>query len=114
MVPIVRHGDIELYKRKLAQRAVEKQAQRSTNSLATIKKFCLRQRTTPPDTQDNGGHFVNYIKRLALDGGPERARFTLDLVSCLLNIDYYWFAIDLHDGGLRWRGRSSGLRRSQR
>ena len=27
MVPIVRHGDIELYKRKLAQRAVEKQAQ---------------------------------------------------------------------------------------
>lgn len=36
------------------------------------------------------------------------------LVSCLLNIDYYWFAIDLHDGGLRWRGRSSGLRRNQR
>jgi len=38
----------------------------------------------------------------------------VQLVSCLLNIDYYWFAIDLHDGGLRWRGRSSGLRRSQR
>ena len=36
------------------------------------------------------------------------------LVSCLSNIDYNRFALDLQDGGLQWRGQSSDLRRSQR